>query len=709
MGTYQLGRRLVAASGVVEAHLGARDGHWLVLSRLSPPWTQDHTFLERFSTQSRALMGVRAAELAPLLEFGAGGDGLWFVEETGDGEPLRALMTSKTGRLSVEESVAIIERVALGIGALHRAGQVHGDISASSVFVTVTGKVLLMHAGFSVIAGSHPSRGPARSEPHAIAPEQVSSPSQQATDVFRMGLLLLEMLTARSLFVAPNPMDVLGLTQKYQAVPPSVLQGVPEQLRTVLGWMLHRDPHERPPALEVPEALQMASASLGLSTGDGELTRAFRRLMSDRQPPMAARTTELRLVPPRPVAPPPPVARPPPAAPTNPGATVIGRIETRRVTHEQLEAVRHGDDVRPSPPGVQAPVSRETQLGEHLVHAGRLSTGQLAESLQRATMLNLSLSDTLIIDGVLSEDHVIEALGAVTRTAVMTSTQLSSLEGGRLPLHLLSQADAERLVAVPLAEKGAVLLVAVVDPLDAETIEDLKRVTGRSLQPVRAGDRALRDTVTRLYGGVTDDDPDSWLDRGPTTGRKSDSGITESTALEVSADSGVLELEGRAEARARGVTATGLDEGQTKLIEVLLGAFGDVGGDGIALVQLCGDLARRLNASTTDIDKARFVAAAIVAHNLRARRPAWETPAAAAFDAQLGALALPVKALAPSLFDGLKAMPQELVELSVVCTFAFAQAGGSACPAPWQPVIAALRARRFPSLALDALSRALES
>lgn len=707
MGTYQLGRRLVAASGVVEAHLGVRDGQWLVLSRLSPPWTQDHTFLERFSAQSRALMAVRAPELAVLAEFGAGGDGLWFVEETGDGEPLRALMTSKMGRLSVEESVAVIERVAQGIGALHQAGQVHGDVSASSVFVNVNGKVQLLHSGLAVVAGAHATRGPARSEPHAIAPEQVAGPSQPATDVFRMGLLLLEMLTGRSLFVAPNPMDVLGLAQKFQSVPASVLQGVPEQLRTVLGWMLHREPNERPPALEVPEALQMASASLGLSTGDGELTRAFRRLMSDRQPPMAGRTTELRLVPPRPVTPPPPVPRTLPPAPLNPNATVIGRIETRRVTHEQLEAVR--DEVRPSPPAAAALPGRETQLGEHLVRAGRLSTGQLAEAVQRATMLNLALGDTLIIDGVLSEDHVVEALGAITRTAVMTSTQLSALEGGRLPLHLLSQGDAERLVAVPLAEKGAVLMIAVVDPLDAETLDELKRVTGRALQPVRAGDRALRDAVTRLFGGVTDDDPDSWLDRGPTTGRKSDSGITEADQLELPEDSGVLELEGRAEARARGVTATGLDEGQTKLVEVLLGAFGEPGSDGIALVQLCGELARRMSASTTDVDKARFVAAAVVAHNLRARRPAWEAPAPAAFQAQLGALALPVKALAPSLFDGLKAMPQELVELAVVCTFAFAQAGASACPAPWQPIISALRARRFPSLALDALVRALES
>jgi len=157
------------------------------------------------------------------------------------------------------------------------------------------------------------------------------------------------------------------------------------------------------------------------------------------------------------------------------------------------------------------------------------------------------------------------------------------------------------------------------------------------------------------------------------------------------------------------VTVSGLDEGQTKLVELLLSGFGDAGREGIALVQLCGELARRLSASPADVDKARFVTAAVVVHNLSRSRAIWSAPVLADFDAHLGALALPVKAMAPSLFDGGKTMPEELVGLAVFCAFVFAQTAGSTCPTPWQPIIAAMRVRRLPSVALEALTRALET
>lgn len=711
--TYQLGRRLVAASGVVEAHLGAADGGWLVVSRLSAPWSQDGTFVERFAAHVRAHTPVQHAGVAELLEFGSGGDGLWFAERTADGEPLRALMTSKAGSLSVDECVEIARAAAEGLTALHAERVLHGDLSASSLFVTSAGAVVLLHTGVAVVAGSHASRGPARSEPHAVAPEQLSGPSSAATDVFRLGLLFLEMLTGRSLFVASDPQHVLGIAQKFKGVPPSAFHGVPEQLQSLLGWMMQREPVDRPHISEVSNVLQLASSALGLASGDAVIARAFRRLMVDRQPPMGGRTTELRLQPPKPSMPPPSVPAPRPAT----GASsVLGRIETRRVTHEQLKAVRLEDETpKSSPPASASPSPmREAHLGEQLVRSGKLTPAALAESVQRSAMLNLALGDTLLIDGVLTEDDVVEALATVTRTPFVTGTVLAQLDGGKAPLHLLSQGDAERLVAIPLSEKGAVLAVAVIDPLDQPLLEALKLATGRTIQAVRAGERGLRDALTRLYGGVNDDDPDSWLDRGPGAARKSDSGVTSTEPVEtltVSEDEvdDELELEGRPAARARSVTVAGLDEGQTKLVEVLLNGFGDPGREGIALVQLSGELARRLSASAADVDKARFVTAAVVAHNLSRSQAIWSAPALADFDAHLGPLALPVKALVPALFDGGKTMPQDLVGLAVFCTFVFAQLGGSTCPAPWQPVIASMRARRLPSVALEALTRALEA
>ena len=712
MGTYQLGRRLVAASGVVEAHLGAAEGGWLVVSRLSAPWSQDGSFLERFTAHVRACAAVDHPAVSRLLEFGSGGDGLWFAERTDDGEPLRALMTSKASTLSVDECVEIVRAAVEGLTALHAQGVVHGDLSASSLFVSSAGSVALLHTGVAVVAGAHASRGPARSEPHGIAPEQLIGPSSAATDVFRLGLLFLEMLTGRSLFVASDPHHVLGIAQKFKGVPTSAFHGVPEQLQSLLGWMMQREPADRPQMSEVADVLHLASSALGLSSGATVIARAFRRLMVDRQPPMAGRTTELRLQPPKPSSPPPPI--PTPRAAAGAGA-VLGRIETRRVTHEQLKAVRLEDEgPKPSPPGfTSASPMREALLGEQLVRTGKLSAEALAENVQRSAMLNLTLSDTLLIDAVLTEDDVVEALAAVTRTSFVSSTVLARLDSGKVPLHLLTQADAERLVAIPISEKGRVLAVAVIDPLEGEVLEALKVATGRTIQAVRAGERALRETLTRLYGGVTDDDPDSWLDRGPGVARKSDSGVTGTTQVEsltVSEDDGdQLELEGRPAARARTVTVAGLDEGQTRLVELLLNGFGDPGREGIALVQLCGDLARRLSASPADIDKARFVTASVVAHNLSRARPIWSAPVVADFDAHLGPLALPVKALAPALFDGAKTIPDDLVGLAVLCTFVFAQTGSSTCPTPWQPVITSMRARRFPSVALEALTRALEA
>ncbi|MBL8918367.1 MAG: protein kinase [Myxococcaceae bacterium] len=678
MGTYQVGRRLVAASGVVEAHLGAHDGRPLVISRLSAPWSQDGSFLGRFGATAGALAEVRVAEVAGLEDYGPGGDGFWFAETTGDGEPLRALMTSRLGALTPDECVAIAERVAQGLAALHAIELVHGDVSASSVFVGTTGTVQLLHTGLAVVAGTHPSRGPARSEPHAIAPEQLTSPPTPATDVFRLGLLLLEMLTARSLFVAADPLHVLSLAERFQGVAASQLLGVPEPLKPLLTSLLHRDPLARPPADEVPNALQLVAATLNLSTGDPELARGFRRLLPERPP--STQVTELRLTAPRPSSPPPPPAsraRASPPPPTSPGV-VVGRVETRRMTWDELEVVQ---EVRSSPP--LRPAMREALIGEQLLRTGLLSAAQLSAAQARSTLLNVPLSEALELDGVVSEDALVEALGAITHTSVVSGAELAGLDGGRAPLHLIPQADAERLMAVPLSEKGRVLVVAVRDPLEAPLLDELKRVSGRTVKAVRAGERALRKAVARLYGASPE-------------------------PLAPGADALPTLDEVRAE-HARLISVSGLDEGQTTLVEVLLAGFGDAGADGVALLQLSGELARRLKGTDAEVDRARFVTACVAAFNLRARRPVWESPAGPGFDTTLGALAPAVRALVPGLFEPSRRLPSDVIGLAVLCTFAFAQAGQSACPTPWQPVLAQLKSRHFPSSVLDALARTLSS
>ena len=97
MGTYQLGRRLVAASGIVEAHLASCEGRWLVLSRLSPPWTQDATFLDRFGVQAQALSTEPTAPkvLRPRFEGDAAGWTLRATQDEGAQAPALQLQGSR--------------------------------------------------------------------------------------------------------------------------------------------------------------------------------------------------------------------------------------------------------------------------------------------------------------------------------------------------------------------------------------------------------------------------------------------------------------------------------------------------------------------------------------------------------------------------------------------------------------------------------------
>lgn len=477
MATYQLGRKLLAASGVVEAHLGAGGGLPVVLSRLAVPWANDAAFLERFSAM-RALVD----------DVGVAGDAVWFAQRTGDGETLRALMASQAASLELNQIVAIVERVAQKLAALHESGQVHGDVSASSVFITTQGGVLLLHPGVAVSAGSHPARGPARSEPHAIAPEQIVAPPSAAADVFRLGLLLLELLTGKSVFVASDPQQGLLLAQKFQSVPESTLAGVPSQLSSLVLSMLSRDPTARPPAAEVPDAIGMASASLDLSTGDAEVARAFRRQCPQRPP--AGPFTELVLTAPT-FAP----KRPKPMTP--PPGSVLGRIGMRRVTHEQLEAVR--SEEQQARAASTSPSMREAMVGELWLKSGRLTASALSEVQQRSVLLGLSLTETALLDGVVTEDEAVTAMGSVTGTPVALERELHALTTSCTSLGWLTATDARRLNALPLAERNGLAVVAVGDPLDVTTAETLKTLVGRPVQLVRSNERALRETIDRLY------------------------------------------------------------------------------------------------------------------------------------------------------------------------------------------------------------------
>jgi anti-anti-sigma factor len=145
-----------------------------------------------------------------------------------------------------EELWQICEQLCQAVAAIHKQGQVHGDLHPENIYISEGGAMLTRMPLF-------PS--PADYSANAYqAPEQLyGKPATQRTDVYALGLLLYEIFIGAHPFSAES--EELRLTLKLYSQPQSPRlrwSDMPVLLENLLLQMLARDPDERyPTAREV--------------------------------------------------------------------------------------------------------------------------------------------------------------------------------------------------------------------------------------------------------------------------------------------------------------------------------------------------------------------------------------------------------------------------------------------------------------------------
>lgn len=155
-------------------------------------------------------------------------------------------------------------QVALGVAALHAAGQVHRDIKPSNILVTGTGRAVLVDFGLATT--KHDLRQPTDSVVVGtiayMAPEQGAGaePSPPA-DWYAVGAVLYECLTGRLPFRGP-PLSVLVEKQSAQPTPVQrVAPGIPDDLASLCMDLLAPRPSRRPEASEVLARLGLTATA----------------------------------------------------------------------------------------------------------------------------------------------------------------------------------------------------------------------------------------------------------------------------------------------------------------------------------------------------------------------------------------------------------------------------------------------------------------
>ena len=146
-------------------------------------------------------------------------------------------------------------------------------------------------------------------------------------------------------------------------------------------------------------------------------------------------------------------------------------------------------------------VGKARHLGEALVHAGLLSTPDLAQGLQaqqeeRGNGVQRPIGQILVDRGALTRDQL--------RSVIATWLGEYTVHPGDITpeasaLALIPRAVAERESVLPLIARDDALVLLMADPWDRVLIDEIRFLTQRRLIPLRASPGTLMPAIHKAY------------------------------------------------------------------------------------------------------------------------------------------------------------------------------------------------------------------
>jgi type II secretion system protein E len=139
----------------------------------------------------------------------------------------------------------------------------------------------------------------------------------------------------------------------------------------------------------------------------------------------------------------------------------------------------------------------ELQLGQVLVLEGKLDPDDLELALREHHKTNERVGNILVKMGLVSEEDVLRALAEQLQLPFvrLTDVQIPKEIIEKIPAKLVSHYHL-----VPLEQTNGTLRVAVSDPLDVHTLDDLRVILQMEVEPVVAPPKDINEAIKRYYG-----------------------------------------------------------------------------------------------------------------------------------------------------------------------------------------------------------------
>src|SRR5262245_3866377 len=213
---YALRERLgIGGFGAVYRAVQSSIQREVALKIILPRYANHPDFIRRFEAEAQFVARLEHPHIVPLYDYWREPNSASLVMRYMRGGSLAAAL--RDGPLPADAVLLVLEQVGAALAVAHRAGVVHRDLKPANVLRDAEGNAYLADFGIAKDLGASEADGATQAgaivgSPDYLSPEQISDdPITPRTDIYSLGVMLYELLTAAKPFQTRTPSELLRL------------------------------------------------------------------------------------------------------------------------------------------------------------------------------------------------------------------------------------------------------------------------------------------------------------------------------------------------------------------------------------------------------------------------------------------------------------------------------------------------------------------
>jgi serine/threonine protein kinase len=228
----------------------------LAIKRILPSMAEDADFIEMFIDEAKICGQLNHANICQIFELGRVSDSHFIAMEYVWGKDVLQMQNrfrKLRQKMKPEMAAYIVCKICEGLDYAHKKkdaqgrplGIIHRDISPQNILVSYEGELKVIDFGIAKAASrsSKTQAGVLKGKFGYMSPEQVRGlPLDRRSDLFAIGTILYELLTAERLFYGESDFETLEKVRNVDVLPPTQANpSIPKTLERIIMRALSKD------------------------------------------------------------------------------------------------------------------------------------------------------------------------------------------------------------------------------------------------------------------------------------------------------------------------------------------------------------------------------------------------------------------------------------------------------------------------------------